>query len=139
MLYFNLDLLPSLNWHVLCVLWGYWFWCFLNIFRLEVIISKNISVCVKNFLNMNMKIFPRILDPQLPKWSSWLRCYIQNWMDSGSNLTRCSTGLFNPTLFWGPQWTVVQNQYQDAAINIGLVKLPPPKWPKVDWKRVCPN
>ena len=41
---------------------GYWFWCFLNLFTIEVINSRNILACVKNYLNVNVKTFPRGLD-----------------------------------------------------------------------------
>ena len=35
----------------------YWFWCSLNIFRLESINRENIQVCFKDYLNVNMRLF----------------------------------------------------------------------------------
>lgn len=63
MLRFNLFLLPFLN-ELFCAFYTriYWFWRFLKLFRFKGINSRNISGRVKNYLNENVKTFPRGLD-----------------------------------------------------------------------------
>ena len=60
---FNQFLLPVLNW-AFCMrfIHCYWFWCPLIIFRLEVLNSRNIRVCL-DFLNVIIKLFQGGLDP----------------------------------------------------------------------------
>ena len=64
MLCFNHFLLPILNW-AFCerFIHHYWFWCSLIIFRLETINPRNIWACLKDSLNVNMKLFPESLTP----------------------------------------------------------------------------
>ena len=81
-----------------CFIQGYWFWCFLNLFTLEVIISRNILACVKNYLNVNVKTFPRGLDSilltyRLPAIIWYLLCekqflqtkpWIRQWLNTNN-------------------------------------------------------
>ena len=55
------------------------------------------------------------------EWPSVLRHYTENWKDSSSNPTRCSTRLWNSMR---PPVTFGSNQESNALINIGLVRLP---------------
>ena len=43
------------------------------------------------------------------EWSSWLRCCNKNWKVSGSNPTRSSAGLRNPTSLQNSWWPSGQN------------------------------
>ena len=45
-----------------------------------------------SFLNVSSKY--RMMN----EWPSELRSYIQNWNNPGSNPTRCSAGLWDPSL-----------------------------------------
>ena len=84
MLWFYQFLLPLLKW-AFCVhfIHRYWFWGSLIIFRLEAINPRNIWACLKDSLNVNMKLFPgcltswpRISDSQLP----FKFCFTKNSM-----------------------------------------------------------
>ena len=46
--YFLFEVTPSVRF-----IYRYWRWCFVNIFRLEVVNSKNRPACFKDFLNAN--------------------------------------------------------------------------------------
>ena len=64
MLCFNQFLLPILNW-AFCArfIHRYWFWGSIIIFRLEATNPWNIWACLKDSLNVNMKLFPGGLTP----------------------------------------------------------------------------
>ena len=50
---FQLLLTSYLKWPSVRFIYRYWRWCFVNIFRLEVVNSKNRPACFKDFLNAN--------------------------------------------------------------------------------------
>ena len=67
------------------------------------------------------------------EWPSVLWRYIENWKDPGSNSSRCSAKIWEPTSLRGSRWPSTWNQYPNAVINIGLLRLPPRQWLSWPW------
>ena len=63
------------------------------------------------------------------EWPSRLRRCDQNRKVLGSNPTRCSAGLRDPTSLRGSRW-LSGRACKTQVINIGWVRLPPRQWPK---------
>ena len=65
------------------------------------------------------------------EWPSALRRCNQNWKVSGLKPFMCSTGLRHPTFLRGSRLPSGRNR-QNAVIDIGLLRLFPREWPKID-------
>ena len=71
------------------------------------------------------------LDSRWGEWPSGLRRCDKNWKAPGSNSTRRSAGLKDPTSLQGSRLPLCRN-CTNAIINMGLVRLSLREWPKVD-------
>ena len=78
-------------------------------------------------LQVSKKLLPR----SKGEWPSGLRLCNKNRKVPGSKLARCLAGLRDPTSLQGSRWPSGR-MWTKAVINIGLVRLSPWEWPKVD-------
>lgn len=98
-------------------IYRYWRWCFANIFRLEVVNSKNRPACFKDFLNANA-FHPHTPDPTSAAAFGILLC-TKRWTQTKPWICHC-VGRETEKLSLPSYFSLVSNTSQKNVIYIKL-------------------